>query len=68
MAERGARRVASSTNGRVPMMVTDEQRRVPVISVSGTNGKSTTTRMIAHIALLAGRHVGHDDHRWRDRR
>ncbi len=58
MAERGARRVASSTNGRVPMMVADAHRRVPVISVSGTNGKSTTTRMIAHIALLAGRHVG----------
>ena len=58
MAERAARRVAASTNGNVPMMVADDHRRVPVISVSGTNGKSTTTRMIAHIARLAGRHVG----------
>lgn len=33
-------------------------RRVPMISISGTNGKSTTTRMISHIARLAGRHVG----------
>jgi cyanophycin synthetase len=29
-----------------------------LISISGTNGKSTTTRMITHIARLAGRHVG----------
>jgi cyanophycin synthetase len=58
MAERAARRVATSTNGHVPVMVSDDQRRVPLISVSGTNGKSTTTRMIAHIALLAGRRVG----------
>ncbi|MEP7360361.1 MAG: Mur ligase family protein [Chloroflexota bacterium] len=33
-------------------------KRVPMISISGTNGKSTTTRMIGHIARLAGQHVG----------
>jgi cyanophycin synthetase len=33
-------------------------KRVPMISISGTNGKSTTTRMISHIARLTGRHVG----------
>jgi cyanophycin synthetase len=31
---------------------------MPVISVSGTNGKTTTTRMIAHILRMAGHHVG----------
>jgi cyanophycin synthetase len=40
-----------------PAWVTDEQRHVPLISVSGTNGKSTTTRMIAHILQRAGRRV-----------
>jgi cyanophycin synthetase len=32
--------------------------RVPVVSVTGTNGKTTTTRLIAHIARYAGHHVG----------
>jgi cyanophycin synthetase len=31
---------------------------MPVISITGTNGKSTVTRLITHILLLAGRHVG----------
>lgn len=31
--------------------------RVPVVSVTGTNGKTTTSRMIGHIARAAGRHV-----------
>ena len=29
--------------------------RVPVISITGTNGKTTTTRLVAHIAMTAGR-------------
>lgn len=41
-----------------PGWVRDAERRLPVISISGTNGKTTTTRMIAHILRLAGRHVG----------
>jgi cyanophycin synthetase len=32
--------------------------RVPVIAVTGTNGKTTTSRMIGHIARAAGLHVG----------
>lgn len=32
--------------------------RIPIVSVSGTNGKTTTTRLIAHIARYAGHHVG----------
>ena len=32
--------------------------RVPIVSVTGTNGKTTTTRLLAHIARYAGHHVG----------
>ena len=41
-----------------PAMLTDAARRMPIISISGTNGKSTVTRLITHVLLLAGRHVG----------
>ncbi len=32
--------------------------RVPIIAVTGTNGKTTTVRMIAHIMKTAGKRVG----------
>ena len=32
--------------------------RIPVVAVTGTNGKTTTSRMIGHIARVAGMHVG----------
>nr|MDQ3043814.1 Mur ligase family protein [Chloroflexota bacterium] len=32
--------------------------RVPIVAVTGTNGKTTTSRMIAHIMKIAGRRVG----------
>jgi len=32
--------------------------RVPIVAVTGTNGKTTTSRMIAHIMKTAGRRVG----------
>ncbi|HLN55555.1 MAG TPA: cyanophycin synthetase [Bacteroidales bacterium] len=32
--------------------------RIPVVAVTGTNGKTTTTRLIAHIARAAGYTVG----------
>ena len=41
-----------------PPWIRDAQRRIPTVSISGTNGKSTTTRMISHILRVAGRHVG----------
>ena len=31
---------------------------IPVIAVTGTNGKTTTTRLIAHLFRSAGKHVG----------
>ena len=32
--------------------------RIPIIAVTGTNGKTTTTRLTAHICKTAGRKVG----------
>jgi len=34
------------------------QFRIPIIAVTGTNGKTTTTRLIAHMAKTAGFKVG----------
>ncbi len=33
-------------------------RRVPVVSITGTNGKTTTSRMLSHILKTAGHTVG----------
>jgi cyanophycin synthetase len=35
-----------------------EPTRVPIVAVTGTNGKTTTSRMIAHIMQTAGKVVG----------
>ncbi len=32
--------------------------RIPIAAITGTNGKTTTTRMLAHIHKLTGKHVG----------
>lgn len=32
--------------------------RIPVVAITGTNGKSTTSRMVAHVLQHAGRQVG----------
>ena len=32
--------------------------RIPIAAITGTNGKTTTARMLAHIHKLTGRHVG----------
>jgi cyanophycin synthetase len=32
--------------------------RIPIAAITGTNGKTTTARMLAHIHKLAGHHVG----------
>ncbi|MGZ9275766.1 MAG: Mur ligase family protein [Candidatus Limnocylindrales bacterium] len=41
-----------------PTWIRDPDRRMPVVSISGTNGKSTVTRLITHVLRRAGRHVG----------
>ena len=41
-----------------PAWIRDDARRMPVVSITGTNGKSTVTRLITHILLRAGHRVG----------
>ena len=41
-----------------PSWIRDANRRVPIVSISGTNGKSTVTRLITHILVTAGKRVG----------
>ncbi len=55
VVERAAKRVKDSDPGAGPTTITP---RIPVIAVTGTNGKTTTSRMIAHIARTWGKHVG----------
>jgi cyanophycin synthetase len=44
--------------GSPPGLIRDADRRLPIISISGTNGKTTTTRLIAHILREGGKRVG----------
>ena len=41
-----------------PEWLRDADRRIPIVSISGTNGKSTVTRLMTHILARAGRQVG----------
>jgi cyanophycin synthetase len=40
------------------MFAPDEDGRIPVVAVAGTNGKTTTVRLTAHILTLSGKRVG----------
>jgi cyanophycin synthetase len=40
------------------MFAEGEDGRIPVIAVTGTNGKTTTVRLIAHLIACSGRRVG----------
>ena len=56
---RRAGRSASAARGATPpSWVRDDARKMPVVSITGTNGKSTVTRLLTHILLRAGHHVG----------
>jgi cyanophycin synthetase len=52
----GARIAAARTTP--PSWIRDADRRIPVASITGTNGKSTVTRLITHILVCAGKRVG----------
>jgi cyanophycin synthetase len=55
LVARAGERVAAVAPGPGP---TTLRPRVPVVAVTGTNGKTTTSRMIAHLARTAGHFVG----------
>ncbi len=55
LVEAAAKHVTSVERGPAPTTI---RPRIPVVAVTGTNGKTTTSRMIAHIAREAGHLVG----------
>jgi cyanophycin synthetase len=57
LMERWRQRIAAA-EGPPPAWLRDADRHVPIVSISGTNGKSTTTRLLTRILRSAGRHVG----------
>ncbi|MBI2763407.1 MAG: hypothetical protein HYX54_06630 [Chloroflexi bacterium] len=50
--------VIARSSASPPTWIRDADRRIPIISISGTNGKSTTTRLLTRILLRSGRRVG----------
>ncbi|MDP4087895.1 MAG: cyanophycin synthetase [Bacillota bacterium] len=42
----------------VNMLFNDKVSSIPIVSVTGTNGKTTTTRLIGHVMACAGYSVG----------
>ncbi len=57
LLERWVERIANARSS-PPSWIRDKDRRTPAISISGTNGKSTVSRLVTHIMVQAGRHVG----------
>lgn len=44
--------------GPIVDMMFDDDGRIPTVAVTGTNGKTTTVRLVAHMLTLAGGRVG----------
>ncbi len=55
LVAQAAAHLRESEAGPVP---TTLRPRVPIVAVTGTNGKTTTSRMVAHIGRTHGLHVG----------
>ena len=51
VVEAAAAEIMAAPDGPGPTVITPQ---VPVVSVTGTNGKTTTTRLIAHMCMTAG--------------
>lgn len=45
-------------NAIVKMITKECKKQIPIVSITGTNGKTTTTRLISHTLQLAGYNVG----------
>lgn len=41
-----------------PLWIRDDQRTAKIVAITGTNGKTTTTRLVAHMVMAAGFHAG----------
>jgi cyanophycin synthetase len=52
---RTGERLAAVGPGQAPRLI---RPAIPVVAVTGTNGKTTTSRMLGHLAQRAGRSVG----------
>ncbi len=52
------RDLASAGDDQTPDMRFDVERRLPIVGITGTNGKTTTTRLLSAILMHAGKRVG----------
>lgn len=41
-----------------PLMIRDEDRSIPIVAITGTNGKTTTSRLIASVLKFLGHKAG----------
>lgn len=50
--------VSHPVDGDEPDLIRDADRHIPAVGITATNGKTTTTRLMAHIATNAGKTAG----------